>query len=80
MVGVERRAAKILMNSEAKRQVHVQPVPMMVEIDLDHPKRRLQMKDSKAGPAADLLSDDRRPGRIDGANAHIEHASPGGAL
>jgi hypothetical protein len=37
------------MNSETKRQVHVQPKAMMVEIDLDHPKRQLQMKDSKAG-------------------------------
>ena len=53
---------------------------MMVEIDLDHPKRQLQMKDSKAGLAADLLSDDRRSGRIDVANAHIENASPRGRL
>ena len=50
----------------------------MVEIDLDHPKRQLQMKDSRAGLAADLLSDDRRSGRIDAANSHVEHASPGG--
>jgi hypothetical protein len=49
---------------------------MLVRIDLDHPKRQFQMKDSKAGLAADLLSDDRRPGRIDAANAHIEYASP----
>jgi hypothetical protein len=77
---VERRAAKILMNSEAKRQVHVQPEAIMVEIDLDHPKRQLQMKDSKAGLAADLLSDDRRSERIDAANSHIEHSSPGGRL
>src|ERR1700687_4269192 len=77
---VERRAAEILMNSEAKRQVHVQPEAMMVEIDLDHPKRQLQMKDSKAGLAADLLSDDRWSGRIDAANSHIEHVFPGGRL
>jgi ankyrin repeat protein len=53
---------------------------MLVRIDLDHPKRQLQMKDSKAGLATDPLSDDRRSGRIDAANSHIKHASPGGRL
>jgi hypothetical protein len=53
---------------------------MMVEIDLDHPKRQLQMNDSKAGLAADLLSDDRWSGRINAANSHIEYVSIGGRL
>jgi hypothetical protein len=35
---VERRAPKILVNGEAKRQVHVHPEAMMVCIDLYHPK------------------------------------------
>jgi hypothetical protein len=80
MVHIEWRTDEILMNSDAKRQMYIQAKTMLVRIDLDHPKRQLQMKDSKAGLAADLLSDDRRPGRIDAANAHIEHASPGGGL
>jgi hypothetical protein len=35
---------------------------MVVEIDLDHPKRQLQMKDSKAGLAADLCPTIAGPG------------------
>jgi hypothetical protein len=42
---VERRAAKILVNSEAKRQFYIQLEAMMVSIDLYHPKLQLQMKD-----------------------------------
>ena len=72
---VERRGAKILINSEAKRKLYVQPETMMVWIDLYRPKRELQMQDSKAGLAADPLSDDRRTGRIDAGNAHIKYTS-----
>jgi hypothetical protein len=77
---VERRAAQILMNSEAERQVHLQPEAMMVWVDIDHPKRELEMKGSRAGLAADLLSDDRRSGRINAGNAYIEYTSPSGGV
>src|SRR6202043_2848053 len=80
MVHIEWRTAEILMNSDGKRQMHIQAKAMLVRIDLDHPKRQLQMNDSKAGLAADPLSDDRRSGRIDAANSHIERASPDGRL
>jgi hypothetical protein len=75
---VESRAAKILVNSEVKRQVDLHPEAMMVWIDFNHPK--LQMKDSKAGLAADRLSDDCRPRRIDAGNAHINYTSPSGRV
>jgi hypothetical protein len=61
---VERSAPKLLMSIETKQQVDVQPKAMMVEIDRDHPTRQLQMKDSKAGFTADLLSDNHRSRRI----------------
>jgi hypothetical protein len=60
--------------------MYIQAKAMLVRLDPDHPKRQLQLKDSKAGLAADLLSDDRRSGRIDVANAQIENASPRGRL
>ena len=66
---VESRAAKILVNSEVKRQVDLHPEAMMVWIDFNHPK--LQMKDSKAGC---------RPRRIDAGNAHINYTSPSGRV
>jgi len=66
------------MNSEAKRQVDLHPEAMIVWIDFNHPK--LQMKDSKAGLAAERLSDDRRPRRIDAGNVHIKYTSPSGGV
>ena len=77
---VERRAAQILMNSEAERQVHLQPEAMMVWVDIDHPKRELEMKGTRAGLAADLLSDDRRSERINAGSAYIEYTSPSGGV
>jgi len=64
------------MNSEAKRQIYVQPKAMLVWINLYHPKLQLQMMDSKAGLAADRLSDDRRSGRINAHDAQVEYTSP----
>jgi hypothetical protein len=43
-VAGEWRTAAILMNSDAKRQMYIQAKAMLVRIDLDHPKRQLQMK------------------------------------
>jgi hypothetical protein len=77
---VERRTAKILVDSEAKWQIHVQPKAMLVWIDLYHPELQLQMKDSKVGLAADRLSDDRRSGRINANDAQVEYTSPSGGV
>jgi hypothetical protein len=37
--GVERRAVNILVDSEAKRQIHLQPEPTTAWIDLYRPKK-----------------------------------------
>jgi hypothetical protein len=77
---IERRAPKILANRQAKRQIDVHPESMMLRIDLRHPKREFQMKGLETAFAADLLSDDRRPGWIDAEDTQVEHASPSGRL
>jgi hypothetical protein len=79
--GVERRAVNILVDSEAKRQIHLQPEPTTAWIDLYHPKTQPQMKDTKAGVAANLLPDDCRSGRIHAGNADVQYTPhPAGSM
>jgi hypothetical protein len=77
---VERRAAKVFFNREAKRQLYFEPQATLVRIDPHQAELKLQMQDSWTGLAANFPSDDRRAGRINADNAEVEHTFPAGGV
>lgn len=59
---VERRAAKVFFNREAKRQLYFEPQATLVRIDPHQAELKLQMQDSWTGLAANFRPTTAGPG------------------